>query len=250
MKTGICRIQNVGEFLEAIKSIVTHPDACEHWFRGHSNADWKLVPSVYRESPKGELYLTTHFRLSAPTKYENCPPPEDFASWICLMQHYGLPTRLLDWSESPLSAAYFAIIHEPMNTDAAVWCLSPLLLNEHTTGRKSIAILGHSRTKPLLDRAFLGGSSLKKAIAVVGQETNPRISAQQGVFTIHGNATPLEAQFRYRHFLNKFVIPNRYRETFRQELFLLGVRRSILFPDIDNLARELKNGWKRKFGKQ
>ena len=52
-------------------------------------------------------------------------------SWLTLMQHYGLPTRLLDWSESPLVALYFALSSdEDAKADAAVWVLNPMKLNK------------------------------------------------------------------------------------------------------------------------
>lgn len=47
------------------------------------------------------------------------------------MQHYGVPTRLLDWSENPLVALYFAVENKDKETDAAIWMLRPNKLNTH-----------------------------------------------------------------------------------------------------------------------
>ena len=69
-----------------------------YWYRGHADATWSLVPSVHRSyDSTGEQSLTARSMLSAPTRHARCAEMKDVAGWLCLMQHYGLPTRLLDW---------------------------------------------------------------------------------------------------------------------------------------------------------
>ena len=162
------------------------------------------------------------------------------------MQHFGLPTRLLDWTESPLVAAFFAVTYERRDSDAAIWCLSPADLNESTTGRPSIALLGHERVCELLRPAFLGGASPDITVAVASQEVDLRMAVQQSAFTLHGGPTALESHPMADRFLRKFIIPAADREGWRRELWLLGIRRSMLFPDIQNLARELSHEWSHK----
>jgi len=61
--------------------------------------------------------------------------PKDEWDWIFLMQHYRAPTRLLDWSESPLVALYFALVDKLQeDSDGALWCMDPIALNRIANG--------------------------------------------------------------------------------------------------------------------
>jgi hypothetical protein len=68
------------------------------WFRGQANAEWGLVPKFYRTKPidlRTELEIREEFITHAPALCDIKPANE--WEWYFLMQHYGAPTRLLDW---------------------------------------------------------------------------------------------------------------------------------------------------------
>ena len=126
-------VNNIGTYVE----LITRIDAEQQyrmWFRGQSDYSWGLVPSVQRKDGMGEhyeQYITTNFMIHTMRLNPSVPQRYDRASWLTLMQHYGLPTRLLDWSESPLVALYFALSSdEDAKADAAVWVLNPMKLNK------------------------------------------------------------------------------------------------------------------------
>jgi hypothetical protein len=109
------------------------------WWRGHANVGWRLEAQVHRQNlehpeprPYDEPSLIGHFVSRAPSRsHRPCPDADDYFGWLFLAQHYGLPTRLLDWSENPLVAAYFAV--QDLDDDGCVWALSPTGLNRGAT---------------------------------------------------------------------------------------------------------------------
>src|SRR5262245_51635045 len=95
------------------------------WWRGQEQ-DWDLLPGVYRVGKKySEEFLTFNFIRRAQSRHVNCPIRDNYPSWLFLMQHYGLPTRLLDWSVSPLIALFFALDNFDFlkGSDAVLWGL-------------------------------------------------------------------------------------------------------------------------------
>ena len=138
--------------------------------------------------------MCTRFRLGAHARHAPLPERSDASGWLCLMRHYGLPTRLLDWTASPLAAAYFAVSHDPKPGPGAIWILDPGELNKASGAAASnvVFLLSAPQVEPLVLPAIGDAPQSDKVIAGIGNEVDFRMVMQQGGFTVHGDATPLE----------------------------------------------------------
>jgi FRG domain-containing protein len=166
------------------------------------------------------------------------------------MQHYGLPTRLLDWSYSALVAAYFATKYErdmPLwksDREAAIWLLQPETLCEAQGYGAIFPSLNARSLSDLVQEAFRDiptASNLKTydVIAAVPVNRDLRMVMQHGAFTIHASDVPLEMRANRHAWLRKILIPRENVAGIALSLDVLGVRLSDVFPDVDHLAIEL-----------
>jgi hypothetical protein len=237
-------IRNVGELSHEVRAL----DADARWlYRGQPDAAWRLAPSVHRGyTPEQERYLTNEFRVRARSRHLGCPADNDYPGWLALMQHYGLPTRLLDWTYSPLVAAYFAVHPEyvPPNAspkrDACIWALIAGKLNESQGFEPLIFPLDAASYESLIVPAFKNRDEPGTVGVAMAIEHDARIQLQQAAFTIHSNCTPIDQLPGAETWLRKLVIPNASIGEFFNELSVLGMKKSNLFPDLPSLASELR----------
>lgn len=188
-------------------------------YRGVTDKEYQLVPKMGRiaidkteSRKKQEGRIFRRFQERA-IPFLDFMPRNDW-EWLATAQHYGLPTRLLDWTRNSLVALYFAVEHKT-NGDSAVYVL------------KGYEVLSTKIHKDPFDYSKVG--------KFVPHRINPRISAQLGVFTIHPNP---EEPFLSDD-IDKLIIPNKMRRNLKQMLDAYGINRSSLFPDLDGLAQHI-----------
>ena len=149
-------------------------------------------------------------------------------------------TRLLDWTESPLVALYFAVEKISRDKDVGVvWCLDPLALNTHA-GLESRIYFGG--IDPELD-AYLPASvkaaptrNENQPVALIAHRSFQRLIAQQGVFTImHRSKISLEEIDKGR-LLARVRIPAKAKARIRTSLAALGVDRLSLYPELQSVT--------------
>lgn len=254
-------ITTLGHFIDVVHEIIdgwTLPDADWYpspWFRGHGDEQWMLEPGWYRLQPPdsnlgaewyNERTLMLEFKHRAP-RYLETIPLNDW-EWLFLMQHYGLPTRLLDWTESALIGLYFALRDNRGDCDAAVWVLNPWWLNKQSLGEYEIPRAGEQSIAKFAK--FEEGKTLhtRLPVAIKPIHSNSRISAQKGFFTIHGTERGAlnrlsSSKPNKKNGLKKITIPKRFIAGLRRDLSIAGITETTIFQELDGLAREIKYGF-------
>jgi hypothetical protein len=241
------QISSVADFLAAIR-IDQKDRPGTIWFRGHSDSTWQLLPGFMRStSETSETTLLNRFKQSAAMLAERRPATS--FDWTFLMQHYGVPTRLLDWSESPLISMYFAVedwAAKP-DTDAALWCLWPTALNQNANivdkvEGKYIPSFEDDELQTYTVDSLRQNTRLELfPVATIATRNNARIQAQMGTFTIHHNKKVAIEEVGDRSHVAKYTIPHAARETLADELKLLGMTKFSLFPELASVGAILKD---------
>jgi FRG domain len=178
----------------------------------------------------------------AKIRYAKCPTGADeWPSWLFLMQHYGLPTRLLDWSESPLIALYFAVKEAAyQEKNGRIWCLQPYKLNL-LCDVNGIALPQMQDAHFLCQEAFIKERNpSEKTLSVIGDHFDVRHLVQSAAFTIHGTTIALNEHQERSQFLLEFEVSGKMKRDLLDALKVVGVRESYLFPDLDHLAHDLE----------
>jgi hypothetical protein len=231
-------------------------------WRGHAEFNWKLQPEVFRPNSKGGQYpeasLILTFMARAESRHQRCPDQTDRFEWLSLARHYVLPTRLMDWTASPVIALYFAVENnERDKKDGCLWALQASHMNRQMSGNHWLCSPEYWGVKQSVELAFSDPTSRAglrvppKALAVGPREIDYRMLAQQGVFTIHSDDDDL-ADVAYSNppagtdpptpWRRAFRISANAKPKLREMLTALGIKKSTLFPDLGALAEELKDG--------
>ncbi len=184
--------RSLSDFVDVVGAVVS--PIGDFWFRGHARLEWTLVPSALRPRSLAQrnraLGLLDGFRQVAELKVVRRPEADDELGWHQVAQHYGLPTRLLDWTENPLAALYFAC-WEHVEADGVVFVVNPSDLNRSSKpglGR----VLDPQRDRVLIESyvGLTGRLSRRGSgpLAVNPVWNSERILTQRGKFTIHGSS--------------------------------------------------------------
>jgi len=238
----------LNDILEKISEVYDQLGTENLWWRGQPEAGLNLIPRLYRRpNPRHrEINMVLNFDRQAHLRYPAWPLEKSHR--LLLMQHYGLPTRLLYWTMGVLTALYFAVGDDNYNDkDAALWALNPVKLNRKMTDDRITGVLNHEETdiKNHIDRAFkaktAGDTPEVEILAMTGPELDLRMLVQWGAYTIHSTDLKIEEIPTCEEFLSKIIIPQTDRPHLKHALHIAGFYSVRLFPDLQSLAKDSIN---------
>ena len=195
-------IKSITDLIKRIQNDLSKWDnVSKPWFRGESG-DQFLCPKIAEHSANEENYLLQSFRRQA-GGLANVPPRGHTDLWLFIAQHYGVPTRLLDWTEGALHALYFAINRG--NSNPRLYMLNPRNLNDLAglvtrppnyplswvkVGKFYVALAWQNRSLGEAQVAILeeNGFDLNIPIAFPATYQDQRMISQRSCFTIHGKS--------------------------------------------------------------
>jgi hypothetical protein len=187
-------------------------------FRGVHDPEHQLLPRVGRVALDGtEKRLFQMFLREAPGYCQ--PVPTDPWEVLAIAQHHGLPTRLLDWTENPLVAAFFAC-DTAYDREGAIFAMrNPHVIKDGTTGPFDVDAVARYRPR----------------------HVSPRIRAQSGLFTVHPcPKCPLVLGELNGIRVDRVIVAKAYKGQLIWDLARFGVHRAALFPDLDGLAAHIR----------
>ncbi|MCA9468395.1 MAG: FRG domain-containing protein [Nitrospira sp.] len=218
--------KSVAEFVE----LFLGEFRASYLFRGHRECSWDLLPLIDRVDHSG-LTRDDHERLML-EEFEKRSrsvreiPFSDSWELHAIARHHGIPTRLLDWTESPLTALFFATLGQS-DRDSVVWSYCYIAVD-----------------KALDTKVCDNPLKVKDIILYDPPQLHPRIVGQSGKFTVHPTAS--QDFEEWPGFLNQVIIPKNSRVQIRHDLFRLGIHYHNLFPDLDGIGTHIFNTWCRQ----
>ncbi len=247
------------------KKLVSDTEMTSWIFRGQAISDWPILSSLSRYFNKFEVHtdcwphqeerLLRIFKRKAHHYLDNVPTEKDTFEWLSLMQHFGTPTRLVDFTFSPYVAAFFAL-HKTQE-DCAVWALFPPKFDGESeillqNGDKFIPKDRWLRKNENYIDYYLKGD---KSFLIMGEpeRMNQRLIAQAGTFIVPSKIDiPLEKIIidNYQNSddaIKKIIIKKSVRDKAMKDLYRSNITEATLFPGIDGMARalsyELEHHW-------
>jgi hypothetical protein len=235
------------------------------WYRGHRDAAWELKSTLHRyvdrlldgmkepwtEKEKVALLRDDYKTLYRKFRIEAWPlmPANERSDWgvVFAMQHYSIPTRLMDWSESFACAVFFAQLKRRPADAAAVWVVDPQALNKISLGNPGLVALDESADKAAVVDARDWHPKWRvpdrelPTIAVAPIFTNPRMVPQRSRFTLAADSfLTLDEQWKGQlvrggHLIKIELTPETFEDA-EEFLSIAGLDAFSFYPDFPGLA--------------
>ena len=272
------KIKNVTDFIENIFN-QGHSKTGLNFYRGHSNHEYKLEPSLFRKTENGSFqYLEdedTIYNELLTQNFSEFGSDKSTFDRLVRMQHFSLPTRLLDISTNPLIALYFAckgnekfpgevisiqvpkekVKYFDSDTATCIANLCKLTIKDKDSLSAGIQDVNYKTAQQKLyhcikdDKPYfreaIEENSISQIICIKGKVTNSRINAQSGAFLLFGLDAVLEDINDFGFEITRYLIEANMKQQILLELDLLNINESTLFPYLENSAKYIAKKFKK-----
>lgn len=276
--------EEVRNFEEALRAFDTL--ARKSWvnltYRGHADATWGVVPSLFRQKPDVSEFEAEMIRELISLFPQDFIPDSTMFDRLVRMQHYGLPTRLLDVTRNPLVALFFAVWEKAFeDKDGCVFVFSAPderckffdsdvvscmanLANLSQDERDTLESTPASTITELRELQPTGRLvqfikaekpyfeprikklDLFRPVVVTAKRANQRMSAQSGSFILYGLNAKRSPSYKKSISTEKIIIPSYAKTEIRRRLESIGIEASLLFPEIDKATGRILEVYKGK----
>lgn len=210
-------------------------------FRGQTNIAYDLLPSIARNTSAGtagdiqglEDDLIRNFKLSVAPILEKSPATE--IEWLFLAQHYGLPTRLLDWTTNPMVALFFAVEGND-DKDAAVHVFQSMVTDQYELiDYRKASVLPEKQVGML--KVFAIQPKQGEVIFVRPRYTDHRYLNQRSVFSCPSDP------YKALEGTEQLVVKGAWKPRLREILRTFGIAHSFVYPGLEGSAREIRSAY-------
>jgi len=220
-------VTSVGQYIDLFNSLED-----TEFYRGVADSAYDLIPSAGRyEIPdlkrqvQFEKMLLDDFKAKSLMFLSD--KPENDIDWLCLAQHHGIPTRLMDWTFNPLVALFFAVEND-IQADGAVYCAWP------SSGLQTESLLK--------GQEGVFNTSVEQVYHIVPSRTHARYQNQDGMFTFH----PDPRENKITNIVKKITIPFACKDSMKWRLRKMGITKRFIYADLDALSYDILESTKRK----
>ena len=216
-------------------------------FRGMSDAEWALTPSLNRACPQNlglEKMILRSFQKYGYAELQNCT---SFWEVVAMGQQFGLPTRLLDWTYSPLVAAHFVTEDvSAYDRDGVIWCVDlddinaqlPPVLHQRLEVQKGVIF-----TRDMLDDAARNFDALQAisdtpfALFFEPASTVNRIANQYALFSVVSDPAVTLLDLPEKEKFTRLVIDRRAKLEIRDKLDYINISERMIYPGLDGICK-------------
>lgn len=247
------------------------------FFRGHSNPNYILLPSIMRSShlERNESKMYHELIINCPNDFSEC---HTHLEKLVKMQHYGLPTRLLDITRNPLVALYFACesqpetygelvlisaneheIKYPQSDTVSILASLPVFsydmqrnfyrwaedrtVDDETFNQQARRLVHEVRLEKPAFQPEIKKNDITNSYIVYALKNNNRIVKQDGAFILCGlqGESNLLQKYRYKNHSKKIVVLIKNKRKILKQLEAFSLNRATLFPEIECVSEYIKD---------